>query len=272
MNNLAPLPTRRERYSLSNHLSIGKAMSKTKANSKRRNYSGENNPNWRGGNVRICLDCGEPFTARHYGKQKFCSRKCYGKHRHKTNSTTFECIICGREVKILKHDEGKRKYCSQRCMGLDTEKTRLTQEKRAGWIMSAEARQKISIAVTNRSAENVYSRGKSGHYTSTKAGKVFYRSSYELKAFRLLDDNDDVLSYNVEPFIIVYKDRFGDTRRYRPDILVYWQDGYTALVEVKAAWRLDIPKVLEKLTAGVMHAKSKGWGFEIWTGFTLGVI
>jgi endogenous inhibitor of DNA gyrase (YacG/DUF329 family) len=232
--------------------------------------TGENNPNWRGGDVHICLNCGKSFTDGRYTGKKFCDRECYGEYRHKMGSVVFRCIICGKEVTIHKHDEGKRKYCSTRCMGLDEERTWSIQEKRAGWTMSTEARQKISIASSRR--QTGYSRGKSGWHESEKAGgKVFYRSSYEKKAFELLDANSDVASYEVEPFVIVYVDRFADTRRYRPDILVHWNDGCDVLIEVKPAWQLDDPKVLEKVTSGAAHARNNGMSFEIWTEWTLGL-
>jgi len=155
-------------------------------------------------------------------------------------------------------------------MGLDTEKTRLSSKKKIGWKMGTEARQKVSIAASNRQIRNSW--GKSGWHESVKAeGKVYYRSSYEKRAFELLDANSDVASYKVEPFVIVYTDRFADVRRYRPDILVHWNDDYHALVEIKPAWQLDNPEVLEKITSGMIYARKHDMNFEIWTEWTLGL-
>lgn len=233
---------------------------------------GEDNPNWRGGNVRACLNCGEQFVDEHYYGKKFCNRKCYGEHRRKAARTEITCLICKKTFVIMKHDKHKRKYCSSQCMGQDKEKCRLTQEKRKGWKMSDEARQKISIANSNRDPQQYYTRGKSGHHDSPKAGKIFYRSSYELRAFQLLDKNPNVSEYIAEPLVIVYQDRFGVTRRYRPDILIHWNSGRTTLVEIKPAWRYDYPEVLEKFTAGTVYAHDRGWEFRIWNEFSLGLV
>jgi len=104
-----------------------------------------------------------------------------------------------------------------------------------------------------------------GEYTSTKTGEViFYRSSWELVYAELLDNDPTVVTWEYEPFSIVY--RHGNKmKNYLPDFLVTYDDGIKELVEVK-------PKQLE--TYGVNVAKrdaalticvAEGWRYAGWS-------
>jgi hypothetical protein len=130
--------------------------------------------------------------------------------------------------------------------------------------------QQMSIHNANSNGEERYSRGKKGHHDSPKAGNIFYRSSYERIAYELLDNDAAVTHYQPEPFTIKYPNADGNTRRYRPDILV--QKGeQTILVEIKPEWKLSDPKNILKFEAGKQYAAREGWGFEVWTEKELGI-
>lgn len=105
-------------------------------------------------------------------------------------------------------------------------------------------------------------RGRSGFHHSQKAGRVLYRSSYELKAFTLLDNDETVLSYEVEPLSISY----GQGRWYKPDLLVYYE-AKTLLVEIKAKWALTEPSVVAKHKAAEDYVSSSAKidKFVVWT-------
>jgi endogenous inhibitor of DNA gyrase (YacG/DUF329 family) len=236
---------------------------------KRRSYLGSDNPNWRGGTARLCLICQKEFTNEDKSVV-FCSKKCYGIHRHVVNTTYTPCKVCGKVIEHPKHEP--RIYCSSKCFANDPEMMEQRQSKRRGIMkLSKEARSKISEARSRIDPEKVFTSGKNGHHLSSKAGKIFYRSSYELRAFQLLDDCEDVVTYRVEPFVIRYDDIEGVQRVYRPDILVTWTGSIQTLIEVKPTWKYDDPKFLSKSSAAIRYAREHDMTFAIWNEYHLGI-
>lgn len=82
--------------------------------------TGKNNPNWKGGKVKIiCQQCGKEREVYPYEikkrRDKFCSPKCY----NESQKTQIKCICqqCGIEFPItpsqIKHGRGK--FCSPEC-------------------------------------------------------------------------------------------------------------------------------------------------------------
>lgn len=116
---------------------------------------------------------------------------------------------------------------------------------------------KISKAITDLITNGklqIHTNYKHGYYESSKAGRLHYRSSWELEYFQYLDNNIDVLEYNVEPLYIPYELN-GITRNYIPDILVYYIDGHLELIEIKPSNMLSQPKNAAKITAGQSHCE-----------------
>lgn len=102
---------------------------------------------------------------------------------------------------------------------------------------------------------------KSGHHHSPKAGKVHYRSSYELAFFQQLDAEPEVSTYEVETLQIPYKFE-GKKRTYIPDVLIHYVDGTQEIVEIKPEALLDTPENDAKLEAAF---KQYGYQFVIVT-------
>lgn len=115
-------------------------------------------------------------------------------------------------------------------------------------------------------------RHKSGRFYSLKNGKVlFYRSSYELLAFQLLESINEVLKYEVNPISIEYKWN-NKIHRYLIDLLVYYKNGDKQLIEVKAKWQIDYDeKTRFKLEAGREFAEQNGMKFNVWAESQLGL-
>lgn len=226
--------------------------------------SGKDNPNWRGGNHRICLHCKKDFIDRGYAKQKFCSKKCAGAYRHERDRVILICQTCGKNFSVLKHEATTRIYCSRYCstQNLDARRRRGLSHK--GKTISESTKQAVSSANSKRAASQSFTSGKSGHHKSIKAGTVYYRSSWEQRAYQLLDKDTNVLTYKTEPFVIKYQNEQGEIRRYRPDILVTFTDETQLLIEVKPQWCLEDPKTQLKLKAGNEWARQHGMPFEIW--------
>lgn len=270
-----------------------------------RGKSGDQNPNWRGGTIRKCAHCFAEFHARHYGDQQFCGRSCASKHRAKPKDApvptrrSFKirkakpvrqnritrnpirksekvvkqprqpsiCPTCNRSF-ITKNK--KAIYCGLHCYHNSPNFAEIQGKRNRGKPVPEHAKQAVSLSNTRRNAEQEYTSGINGHHDSPKAGNIFYRSSYERIAYELLDNDATVAHYMPEPFAIEYTNQDGNTRRYRPDILVS-KEGQTVLVEVKPQWKLSDLTTQLKIEAGKQYAAQKGWVFEVWTEKELGI-
>jgi hypothetical protein len=102
-----------------------------------------------------------------------------------------------------------------------------------------------------------------GWYYSTKLQKkIFYRSSYEKKAYMMLDEDKDVLSYEVEPLSIeFYNPEKNIMGNYLVDLKVNYVDGKSEYIEIKPESRLKEKVVQAKIAAA---KKKLGTSFRIW--------
>jgi len=123
---------------------------------------------------------------------------------------------------------------------------------------------------------------------------IIYRSLWELKLMRYLDDHSDVVSWGSEELVIPYRSPVdGRVHRYFPDFIVKKRnkDGTTStiVIEVKPKAQTIEPKVQKKatkkyinevMTWGVNQAKWKAaesyctdrkWKFQLMTEKELGI-
>lgn len=116
---------------------------------------------------------------------------------------------------------------------------------------------------------------------------VVYRSSWELKCFRWLDSNNNVVEWGSEEIIIPYFSEIENRwRRYFVDIIAKINVGKeikTYLIEVKPKIKTVAPKIKNKITKGYImevydwgvnqskwkaatqYCKNRGWEFKILT-------
>lgn len=87
-----------------------------------------------------------------------------------------------------------------------------------------------------------------------------YKSGLELEFYKLLDEDNSVLSYEAEPVIIPYTYE-GRTHSYFIDLKVTYKDSSVKLVEIKPEYLLLDPQNQAKFSA----SKSLYDNFEIWT-------
>ena len=91
-----------------------------------------------------------------------------------------------------------------------------------------------------------------GSYTSQKSNLTCkYRSGWEEKYMRFLDNCEEVTAWYYESFSIEYVSNLktGRVRRYIPDFKIEYADGRTEIVEIKPLKRLSKPTVQKKLNA-----------------------
>ena len=109
-----------------------------------------------------------------------------------------------------------------------------------------------------------------GTHVTPDGRKVTYRSSYEKRAFMILDNDPTVETYEYEPFPIVYRkpDSNYDSN-YLIDLMVTYKSGVRKLIEIKPAKRTIEPIVIAKIEAAHKMAQKLGYLFEVWTENTL---
>ena len=82
-------------------------------------------------------------------------------------------------------------------------------------------------------SSNNKSKYKQGKFWSKKNQKEYvFRSAYELAYFHVLEEDEKVISYIVEPCQVSYRFN-GAQRKYWPDLLVLYKDGSMKILEVK---------------------------------------
>lgn len=219
--------------------------------------------------TKNCKNCKKKFTVLFIDrKQEFCSRSCA-----KTG-----------EFHPYYGKEGPTKGIKPWSYGL-TKKTDIRIASLALKVSETHKRQFVDGIRTNRGMNNPnwgktvadrtpeqlenYSKGaiqrvldgfvgnwrnfKTGYFSSKKNAKeLFYRSSYEYRIMNCLENMENVIAYQHEPFSIKY----GTGKRYVPDFLVFYHDGSRELIETKCA-RKDWTESTElKMKAGEEYCAS----------------
>jgi len=112
---------------------------------------------------------------------------------------------------------------------------------------------------------NPFSHGLNGHFYSKKnKKKLWYRSSWELQAYKILEQLSKVIKYESEPFYIPYKFQ-GIERNYIPDILVTYDDNSQELIEVMREDLLEDEMRIVKLKAAKRYCDKNNINFSVWT-------
>lgn len=157
--------------------------------------------------------------------------------------------------------------------------------KLVGHLVSKETRRKISnsmklsekFQIAVRKPERIQkiiehnhktSRGVNGYFYSEKNGQMmFYRSSWELQAFQILEQLSEVTNYSYEAIRIPYTDKDGISHTAIPDLLVKYQSGKTELIEIKPQYMIskDLESTRLKLNVMENFARLKGFVFSIWS-------
>lgn len=137
---------------------------------------------------------------------------------------------------------------------------------------SREHREKISKA-TIRQYKNGFEpklHHVTGWHMSPKAGRVYFRSSYEKKAYIKLDEDETVKTYKTE-FVSTeyYNPEKNINSSYLIDLLIEYTDGSQKLVEIKPEKWLQDDVIRLKIEAGASKAREMDVPFEVWTEMNL---
>ena len=234
-------------------------------------YQVKNNHPWYQGEKTIyekpCLMCGKIIRVQglyNFNKRKYCSKSCSAIH-HKNNKWTDERKekLKNKQINKVKSGEWKNPILYDGAI----QKIKDTKEKnpKVWTIQERESRSKAMSAAILNGTRVIPTYGKSGHYFSKKLNKkVFYRSMYELQAFKLLEKDNNVIFYKHEPFKIKYFYK-NMVLNYIPDLLVKYVDGTQKIIEVKPNCKLKDEKNLKKFEYTRLFCDKNNYIFEIWT-------
>lgn len=103
------------------------------------------------------------------------------------------------------------------------------------------------------------------YWSATTGGHVVYESRLELARILLADQDPWVVAIAAQPFQMEGFDGVR-VRRHVPDLLLEFGDGGVMVVDVKAAWRLSDPAVVEQFAWAEKICAAHGFGFEVWSG------
>lgn len=102
--------------------------------------------------------------------------------------------------------------------------------------------------------------------------EVIYRSGWEKVAFQWCDLNPKVIWWSSEEVVVPYflKGK-GWQRSYYPDLLIYFSDKVTVMVEIKPKEERDCPSMQNicKWAAARQYCRDRGWKFQIWDENTI---
>jgi len=125
--------------------------------------------------------------------------------------------------------------------------------------------EKLSKAMAesnNFKSPNFHKNHKSGHFESSKCGKVFFRSSWEERLCIALSEDENVEAFNLEEFTIKYND--GDINRHtRIDFTILTKDSTKYMIEVKPRSLID--KNHLKINEMKSYSESNGYLFYVWS-------
>lgn len=224
---------------------------------------------------RTCEICGHEFVRNQYALKheaaRYCSQACVSiAHRRE-----LTCETCGVKFSVYASVADRRRFCSKSCahsgknnsmfgvkgvnhptFGQIPWTTGLTAKTDPRVKAMAEKMSQI-ISAKIVSGEWTHVKGfVSGWHKSSKCGRQFYHSSYELRYFEMLDADDDVLAYESEPFSIPYVFE-GMIKNHTPDLFVT-RRRRKQLVEVKPAALTNEPMNMAKTTAAVAWCEQNG--------------
>ena len=207
--------------------------------------------------MHTCPQCDIEFKPARKG-QICCSVECHIKRKDFPNNREKICQKCGTGFYSAKLGQ---KYCTLRCYMLD----RMADPAERKKVSIRSSKLMTQVYLDNNGANPYKSRHVTGFYFSTKNQESFWHdSSYELRAFKLLDKLPTVKSYNRCVFYIEYS--LGNTQHnYFPDIHVTYKNGHEEIVEIKPVRRLKDEINIAKFKAANKYYKDSPIRYVVWT-------
>ena len=133
-----------------------------------------------------------------------------------------------------------------------------------GQKRTREVRELLSeLAIQRCIDETNFSRGK--YFSNKNNCFIKHDSSYEVRAYELLEELGNVVSYKRCNFYIKYF-YDGIDRSTNPDLLLTYADGTTEMVEVKPRrFVTNCDKTIKKINVANQYCKERGIKYSVWT-------
>lgn len=223
-----------------------------------------------------CYRCGEPieiYTEYEFMKRKYCSKRCGKLDKNPNIKEKWT------EEKRRKVSERQKRFIKEGIWINPIYKEgvieKIKETKRTHPIKFSEERLELSSFLSAKRLVDgkneklgCFKYGKMGKFWSNKNNKeIFYRSSFEKRAFELLENDEEVISYEHEPFHLKYKIQ-NKTRYYVPDILICYKNNQK-LVEIKPLAMTTTEIFFAKQESATQFCKENNMTFEVWTEVVL---
>ena len=230
--------------------------------------------------TKNCEWCNEEFTVPFIiRRRRFCSKSCSTSHMNENRDEAVskrvgrrlkEAYASGRLIhpfKGRKHTQKTKDKISRYHIENGTSKGK--NNPMYGKKHTAKTKEKISKTRAERIINGDYASWfhKGTHFSKKLNKGVVFRSSWEERAFKSLDVNDNVIDYAPEPFSLEY--HYVQKRNYIPDILVTYKDGTQKLIEIKPEYFVGDKKNQAKFKAAKKFCKERNIIFEVWTEKTI---
>ena len=207
---------------------------------------------------QVCQNCNNTFVTKSPCiVRKFCSLACAGQFRKGKAGPKFTGEVHGNTGKIA---HNKQPIVSKVCLVCDKEFSARVRENGTTYpekYCSNNCQTKVGVNPRH------YRRGE--YYIARLNKTVWYRSSYELEAYKLIEADLNVVDVQDEPFRLHYRDEAGRKHSYTVDILVTYKDSLQKLIEVKP--EIFINSIVNQLKFKAMkqYSEDNKIPFEIWT-------
>ena len=218
-----------------------------------------------------CKWCQKVFSKRLSQKGKtgdFCTVKC-GQAFKRGNEEQFitkSCPTCKTEFQTAYRPGDQRQYCSQTCALSNLHVNILRGNKEIARKISAARAREIVAGKRNHPTGH-----KQGYFISIKnPDPIFYRSSYELKALEILEEDSGVVGIIGEPFSLPYSHK-GISKNYIPDFLIQLKNQRQQLIEVKPKSMANTQQNMLKKQAAKKFCKISDMEYVEWTENELGL-
>jgi hypothetical protein len=200
----------------------------------------------------------------------------------KKGKRKWQCFVCGNQHGdyesykshiVAEHDEGREYLSCPDCKAPVREMRTHYAAKHPHRVLPKDGPMRVSVwfdfVGNKRKARKPKFRD--GFIVSNKNGgkELHYRSGYECEVYELLEHDDDVRAFHVEPFKVPYNFG-GEWLEYIPDLRVDYMDGTTEIWEIKPANQTSLDKNKAKWLAMDHHATQMGWRFMVITEVGIG--
>ena len=229
--------------------------------------------------TKTCEACGKEYKvgSSHWQTSRFCSRSCaksgenhhfYGKHpempqgyepwtKGKTAATDEKVAEMAKKVSETHKQHFAKGFRSNK--GKNNPNYGKTPEQRTQEQLDRYSKASVKRMMNLQSAK--HTRYVRGFHESSKAGKMLFKSSLEKRIMVCLDNDPTIVSYQYEPFSILYE----QNKRYIPDFLVTYANGNKTLLETKGTQFLSEKSTNQKTEAALKYCEENNFCYSIFT-------